>query len=246
MHRIGRTGRAGRNGEAILFVTPREQHLLRAIERATRQPLEPDDAARPSTRSTRAGCKFAGPHHRGAGRPGPHRVRGADHRLPGRTRLPPARIAAALARMVHGDAPLLLAEDPEPTAEPARREMSGGDTETYRIAIGHTHRVKPGNIVGAITGETGLSGNQIGRIEIMSDHSLVDLPAGLPAETLRRLGTARIGSRQLRISPGIRSARPGGSPSRGTEPRRRDSGPAPTSRVTKDGRAKKPRHKKTH
>ena len=55
----------------------------------------------------------------------------------------------------------------------------------------------------------------------MSDHSLVDLPAGLPAETLRRLGTARIGSRQLRISPGIRSARPGGSPSRGTEPRRR-------------------------
>ena len=41
VHRIGRTGRAGRSGEAILFVTPRERHLLRAIERATRQPIDP-------------------------------------------------------------------------------------------------------------------------------------------------------------------------------------------------------------
>lgn len=40
VHRIGRTGRAGRSGEAILFVTPRERHLLRQIERATRQPIE--------------------------------------------------------------------------------------------------------------------------------------------------------------------------------------------------------------
>lgn len=41
VHRIGRTGRAGRSGEAILFIAPRERHLLRAIERATRQPIEP-------------------------------------------------------------------------------------------------------------------------------------------------------------------------------------------------------------
>jgi ATP-dependent RNA helicase DeaD len=41
VHRIGRTGRAGRNGEAILFVAPRERGVLRAIERITRQSLEP-------------------------------------------------------------------------------------------------------------------------------------------------------------------------------------------------------------
>jgi ATP-dependent RNA helicase DeaD len=40
VHRIGRTGRAGRTGEAILFVAPREVRMLRAIERATRQPIE--------------------------------------------------------------------------------------------------------------------------------------------------------------------------------------------------------------
>jgi ATP-dependent RNA helicase CsdA (EC 5.99.1.-) len=39
VHRIGRTGRAGRTGDAILFVAPRERHLLRAIERATGQTI---------------------------------------------------------------------------------------------------------------------------------------------------------------------------------------------------------------
>ena len=37
IHRIGRTGRAGRSGKAILFVTPRERHLLKAIEKHTKQ-----------------------------------------------------------------------------------------------------------------------------------------------------------------------------------------------------------------
>ena len=41
VHRIGRTGRAGRSGNAILFVTPRERRMLKIIEKATRQPIEP-------------------------------------------------------------------------------------------------------------------------------------------------------------------------------------------------------------
>ena len=40
VHRIGRTGRAGRKGEAILFVAPREQRMLRTIEKATNNPIE--------------------------------------------------------------------------------------------------------------------------------------------------------------------------------------------------------------
>ena len=40
VHRIGRTGRAGRNGEAIVFVRGREKRMLRDIEKATRQPIE--------------------------------------------------------------------------------------------------------------------------------------------------------------------------------------------------------------
>ncbi|HBD22876.1 MAG TPA: ATP-dependent RNA helicase, partial [Oceanospirillaceae bacterium] len=41
VHRIGRTGRAGRDGNAILFVAPRERRMLRAIEQATRQTIAP-------------------------------------------------------------------------------------------------------------------------------------------------------------------------------------------------------------
>ena len=40
VHRIGRTGRAGREGDAILFLTPRERYMLRSIERATNQPIK--------------------------------------------------------------------------------------------------------------------------------------------------------------------------------------------------------------
>ncbi len=43
IHRIGRTGRAGRSGKAILFIAPREKRMLFAIERATKQPIEPMD-----------------------------------------------------------------------------------------------------------------------------------------------------------------------------------------------------------
>ena len=39
VHRIGRTGRAGRSGTALLFVSPRERHLLKSIEKVTRQPV---------------------------------------------------------------------------------------------------------------------------------------------------------------------------------------------------------------
>ena len=48
VHRIGRTGRAGREGEAILFVAPREKRMLSSIERATRKKIEPMEL--PSTK----------------------------------------------------------------------------------------------------------------------------------------------------------------------------------------------------
>jgi len=43
VHRIGRTGRAGRTGDAILFLTPRERRFLSGLERAVARPIEPMD-----------------------------------------------------------------------------------------------------------------------------------------------------------------------------------------------------------
>ena len=58
VHRIGRTGRAGRSGEAILFVAPRERQLLRAIEKATRQQIEPMELPSDETVNDKRIAKF--------------------------------------------------------------------------------------------------------------------------------------------------------------------------------------------
>ncbi|NCT68274.1 MAG: DEAD/DEAH box helicase [Rhodanobacteraceae bacterium] len=74
--------------------------------------------------------------------------------------------------------------------------------ETFRIEVGHAHGVKPGNIVGAIANEAGLDSKHIGRVDIRDDHSLVDLPAGMPAEIFKHLKKVWVSGQQLRITRG--------------------------------------------
>ena len=67
----------------------------------------------------------------------------------------------------------------------ARAQSPAGQTvrserETFRFEVGHSHGVKPGNIVGAIANEAGLDSANIGRIDVRDDHRLIDLPAGMP------------------------------------------------------------------
>src|SRR6476469_10019476 len=109
VHRIGRTGRAGRKGDAISFVTPRERYLLKAIEKATRQPLTPmqlpsvedvnvtrlsrfDDAISEALNQTSRIEKFRDIIA--------HYVSEHD--------VPEVDVAAALAVVAQGDTPLLL------------------------------------------------------------------------------------------------------------------------------------------
>jgi len=71
--------------------------------------------------------------------------------------------------------------------------------ERFRIAVGHTHGVKPGNIVGAIANEVGLDRKQIGQIEIYDDFSTVDLPERMPKELFRALKKVWVCQQQLNI-----------------------------------------------
>ncbi|MCS0540383.1 DEAD/DEAH box helicase [Aeromonas veronii] len=115
VHRIGRTGRAGRKGEAILFVAPRERRMLRAIEHATRQAIEP--MKMPSTEDINQHrlAKFK------------ERIRetmmGEEleiyhslvNELIEEDSADPLELAAALAKLVQGDQPLLLDDSiPDP------------------------------------------------------------------------------------------------------------------------------------
>jgi len=227
VHRIGRTGRAGRSGEAILFVTPREKGMLRAIERATRQPIEemrlPTVQAVNDRRVARFFGRIAGALEAG----GLDEYRTLVQRYVAEHEVAAEDVAAALARLLHGDAPLLLEAAEEPRERPAReacgpRPGRDGESsaprhprpargarearpqpelgmETYRIEVGRFHGVRPGNIVGAIANEAGLESRHIGRIDIHDDHSLLDLPAGMPAEILAHLQKTWVVGRQLRI-----------------------------------------------
>ena len=321
VHRIGRTGRAGRKGEAILFIAPRERNMLRIIERATRQQIEqmslPSIADVNEQRVSRFKQRITEAVTAGEGAV----FRELIEEFEREQSIPAIDIAAALASLLQGGAPLLLPERPErqerfeggdgggrhgrgdargdsrgdsrgdargharrdsrgdrfesaprkhrgadrgdrgaghasfiadqgdrsaghpdqvgnradgaghadhgdrgadrgdrggdhgaerggeregrregPPSRKPRGAPKGIEFETYRIEVGHTHGVKPGNIVGAIANEAGLEGRHIGHVDIREDHSFVDLPEGMPKEIFRSLKKVRVVGRELQIA----------------------------------------------
>ncbi|BDB59621.1 MAG: DEAD/DEAH box helicase [Rhodococcus sp. (in: high G+C Gram-positive bacteria)] len=239
VHRIGRTGRAGRTGDALLFVAPRERHLLKAIERATRQPLAEMQLPTVEDVNAQRVSKF---------NDSITEALASDHLQLFRTFIedyerehdvPLADIAAALAVLSRDGESFLMEADPEPFV-PQRREREqrerpprrfddgpkvgrdGQEMTTYRIAVGKRHRVQPGAIVGAIANEGGLRRGDFGHISIRADHSLVELPKDLSPQTLEALRSTRISGVLIQLQPD--SGAPSGRPSsyRGRDDRRGD------------------------
>ncbi|MBU8866868.1 DEAD/DEAH box helicase [Paenarthrobacter aromaticivorans] len=211
VHRIGRTGRAGRSGDAILFMTPREKYLLRSIEKATRQPVEQMHLPTAETVNTLRLGKFAERITETLESEDVAAFRDLIASYEEEHNVPASEIAAALAVMAQGGQPLLVKELPAaPEYQKRERSKDGfgsrGPTRaltegnaTYRIAVGRRQRVMPGSIVGAIANEGGISSAQIGGIDIRSDHSLVELPADLSPEQLRALSRTRIGGELIHL-----------------------------------------------
>lgn len=239
IHRIGRTGRAGRQGDAILFVAPRERRMLNAIEKATNKKIERMEL--PSTelindkrieqfKQTISDTLSSGDL-------------GQYTRLIEQYQqehdVPALEIASALAKLVQGDTPLLLKHKAMPSSDKSwddqsRRESGRGEgrsrrnkerdrsgrkhgsnrkespartdappekgMERFRIEVGHSHKVMPANIVGAIANEAGLEGKFIGRINIFDDYSTVDLPDGMPNDIYKDLKKVWVAGQPLKIS----------------------------------------------
>jgi ATP-dependent RNA helicase DeaD len=126
VHRIGRTGRAGRKGEAILFIAPRERNMLRAIERATRQVIEPMNLPSVDAVNTLRIAKFKQRITETIAKGEGNLYRPVLEQMEAESGLPLMDIAAALAALSQGTTPLLLAGKPERPAEiappPPRRE----------------------------------------------------------------------------------------------------------------------------
>ncbi len=208
VHRIGRTGRAGRAGTALLFVSPRERHLLKSIEKVTRQPVT--EVQLPSVEDVNAQRveKFRDSITEALGGPGFDTFRRLVQAYEHDNDVPMADIAAALAVLSRDGADFLMTEPPEPKRERKEREERAraprprrDDLVTYRLAVGKRHRVGPGSIVGALANEGGLHRSDFGHITIKSDHSLVELPARMPKETLKKLAKTRISGVLLDLKP---------------------------------------------
>ncbi len=230
VHRIGRTGRAGRSGEAILFVHPKAQRMLKSLEYATRQKIEPmelpTNRAINKMRVAQFHAKITATMTHPMAESMGSLIEQYRRENP---EMPVEQIMAALAVMSSGGESLLVREefrqetffesrgrrdDRGPRDRGSRNDSSfrdrddrpraprrdDADKETFRIEVGHSHQVKPGNIVGAIANEAGIDSAQIGRIQIFDDFSTVDLPQGMPSETFFALKKVWVSGRQLQIS----------------------------------------------
>ncbi|MCY7294840.1 DEAD/DEAH box helicase [Alteromonas sp. a30] len=231
VHRIGRTGRAGRTGDAILFVSHREMRLLRTIERATKQKMDPMPIPTLTEMNESRLQKFKERVCEALEEDVTDALLPVIEAIQKETEASPEQLLSAFAKLAQGDEPLILRESdvPDISSSP-RREKEGGKgrdnregrerggkregrersnrsrsskpekgMQRYRIAVGRSHGVKPGNIVGAIANEASIDSQYIGAIEIYDNFSTVDLPEGMPSDISQTLKNTRVAGQKLDI-----------------------------------------------
>ena len=112
IHRIGRTGRAGKQGDAILFVAPREKGLLKSIERATKKPIEIMELPSTELINDNRVVKFKQRITDTLAKEGLEFFTNLIEQYQQEHNIPAEEIAAALAKLIQGDTPFLLQNKP--------------------------------------------------------------------------------------------------------------------------------------
>jgi ATP-dependent RNA helicase DeaD len=211
LHRIGRTGRAGRGGTAITLAEPREHRLLRAIEHFTKARIEVAtvptvadlrarqlDITRASLREQLVAGDFDG-------------FRVIVESLAEEFDL--MDVAAAAVKMTHaavaGDAPqkeipaasIGGARDAKVGRPHPRRARSASEGATVRIFVGAGRQagIRPGDLVGAITGEAGVESGSLGAIEIADRFSLVEVPEDDAEHIIKALRATTIRGKKVPV-----------------------------------------------
>ncbi|MGE3858173.1 MAG: DEAD/DEAH box helicase [Dehalococcoidia bacterium] len=182
VHRVGRTGRMGRKGDAITFVTPREIRQLRFIEKQIRKKLKPlrvptpGDIAAKRIEAFREQLRSAIASGAGDSYTGLVRQLAEEH--------DPFMVASAAVHMAMEASGLRRGDAPADAETPIVASEDG--MVRLHLDAGRRHRVRPGDIVGALTSEAEINGKAIGTIDMFDEHALVDVDQRVVRQVLDR------------------------------------------------------------
>jgi ATP-dependent RNA helicase DeaD len=194
VHRIGRTGRIGREGVAITLLAPREQRFLQYVERLTKQKIEigklPTEADLRKRRLESAKDAL--------------RARIVAGGLEDMKELVEALaqefdiidVAAAAVAIANDGAERAGAAEPEPAEA---RERTSGRLTLLKISVGKQESIRPADLVGAIAGEAQISSSLIGAIKIHDDYSLVEVPEELSEQVIEALRRTKIRGHKVTV-----------------------------------------------
>jgi ATP-dependent RNA helicase DeaD len=213
VHRIGRVGRAGREGTAITLVEPREHRMLKAIERATGQRIVAEKLPTVADLRARRLELTRGALRESLLEDDLETFRAVVEPLAEEFDL--FEVALAAVKLAHETSGTIDEEElPEAELRPADdrpgpRKTTGRDQRRARsetagttrlfVGIGRASGVRPQDLVGAITGESRLSGKDIGAIEIADRFSLVEVPESAADDVIAALRQSSIKGRKATV-----------------------------------------------
>jgi ATP-dependent RNA helicase DeaD len=210
-HRIGRTGRAGREGDAILFVTNKEMRMLNAIERTLKSKCDEYKFPTLEEMNQRKEGEFFTRMEEALSSSDLTDYRQAILKFLEESGKDSIDVAAALAYLDAGKKPLFYDEMPTAPkrAKREKRERGGdrddryvnnNDLQSYRVEVGEYHGAEKRDLVGAIANEIGMDTKFIGKIRMFKDHSFIDLPKDMPKEVCEALKQVWVQGHQLNLS----------------------------------------------
>jgi ATP-dependent RNA helicase DeaD len=212
VHRIGRVGRAGREGVAITLAEPREHRMLKTIERVTGQRIAIDKIPTVADMRTRRLELTQAALRESLLEDDLDPYRAIVESLTDEFDL--VEVALAAVRLAHEatspgsddeeEIPQVSVRGPKEGRPEGRgerrpgRPRTGGTTQVF-IGLGRRAGVRPQDLVGAITGETGINGRDIGSIEIADRFSLVEVPIGVADDVISGLRGSTIKGRKATV-----------------------------------------------
>lgn len=220
VHRIGRTGRAGREGVAILFIEPRERRMLKTIERATRQEITVIQPPSIDQISEKREASFVNSIHEALASEDLDKYRELIQGIVHSKECSELDVAAALARLLqknnpihndkHADIDFSVKENADfggrnRREDRGRRQRGAKEQEEgmtcCRVEVGRNHGLQPKDIVGMIANEARVSPRSIGRISILDDHTLVDVSNDVVNKVISATRQCRLRNQAVLLSP---------------------------------------------